>query len=87
MAILDQNGKKLITNVGPCSIPVETTHNYSSDSSNQLMRKSLLFQFTVLLAQTRELYGFSFVRYCLRLTTVSILCGKEEKGRSKSAWI
>lgn len=32
--------------VGPCSIPKETTHNYPSDSSNQLTGKILLFQFT-----------------------------------------
>lgn len=55
--------KKLIMSVGPYSILMETTHNYSSGSSNQLMEK--ISGYKVLLAQTRELYVCTLLRYCL----------------------
>lgn len=44
-AILDLIWKKKIMSVSLCSIPLEATHHYFSDSSNQLRGKSLLFQF------------------------------------------
>ena len=57
-AILESKWKKnLIVSVGPCSPLMETTQNYPSDSSSQLMgEKSTVSIYKILLAQTGELY-------------------------------
>ena len=71
--------------VGPCSIPMETTHNYPSDSSKKLMgKKPSASKYRALLAQIRGLYVCTFVRYYLMAHNSEYFMQNRGKSRTQT---
>lgn len=69
-------------NAGPSSIPVELTHNYPFDSSNQLLGKA--YGFNLQDGSCPDLAFVYSVQYYLVTHHSPTLTGTEEEGRNKN---
>lgn len=69
-------------NAGPSSIPVELTHNYPFDSSNQLWGKA--YGFNLQGGSCPDLVFVCFLQYYLVAHNSPTLTEPEEAGRNKT---